>query len=72
MEKEKYIDPEVGQIVFDEGKRIGEIVLLQEPDNYGIKFDNNEFSINLQFFLQFHGDENITVIPKEEYHGKEM
>lgn len=69
MENQKYIDPEAGQIVFKDGKRIGELVLLQEPDNYGIKLDNSEWSVNLQLFLWMHGDDDITVIPKEKYQG---
>lgn len=60
------IYPEVGQIVLYDGKRIGKIVLLQEPDNYGIKFDNSEWSVNLDFFLIAHGD-SITVLPEDEY-----
>lgn len=69
MEDSKYIYPEVGQIVLCDGKRIGKIVLLQEPDNYGIKLDNSEWSVNLDFFLIAHGD-SITVIPEDEYHGQ--
>lgn len=69
MEDSKYIYPEVGQIVLCDGKRIGKIVLLQEPDNYGIKLDNSEWSVNLDFFLIAHG-ESITVLPEDEYHGQ--
>lgn len=69
MEDSKYICPEVGQIVLCDGKRIGEIVLLQEPDNFGVKLDNSEWSVNLDFFLIAHGD-SITVLPEDEYHGQ--
>lgn len=71
MEECDSIYPEIGQIVLCDGKRIGEIVLLQEPDNYGIKLDNSEWSVNLDFFLIIHGD-SITVLPKEEYYGQKM
>lgn len=51
MEECEYINPEVGQIVLYDGKQIGKIVLFQEPDNFGIKLDNSEWSVNLDFFI---------------------
>lgn len=66
--KDNYMAPEAGQIVLCDGKRIGEMVLLEEPDNFGIKLDGNEWSVNLDFFMFLHGESNITVIPKWEYY----
>lgn len=68
VSRDNYISPEVGQIVLCDGKRIGEMVLIEEPDNFGIKIDNSEWSVNLDFFMFLNGESNITVIPKGEYH----
>lgn len=44
------------------------MVLIEEPDNFGIKLDNSEWSVNLDFFMFLNGKSNITVIPKGEYY----
>lgn len=68
MGKDNCISPEVGQIVLCDGKRIGVMVLIEEPDNFGIKLDGSEWSVNLDFFMFLLGESEITVIPKGEYH----
>lgn len=68
MKEYDYISPEVGQIVLCNGKRIGEIVLLRELDNFGIKLDGTEWSVNLDFFMCLNWESDIRLLPREKYH----